>query len=207
VSETVKTPRKTVLRRLFVVHEVGLFLTRLSREASRGRSAPIVPLLRVIIRKEPKEYWKQHSAATGRMPNSSNSTTCFTRIPPREWRPGKGNHTGHDEAKSATASRCPVGEYPNETTSKSNSPRRLRGRQGLRHWNQCEKVVSRALGGIFSGGWASKMEIPVNGRSTDGLEVCHEEGDSSAYLHGNLHLLSGRGAGQIKAGGGRIKKA
>jgi hypothetical protein len=37
----------------------------------------------------------------------------------------------------------------------------LRGRQGLRRWNECEKVASRALGGIFSGGWASKMEIPA----------------------------------------------
>ena len=70
-----------------------------------------------------------------------------------------------------------------------------------------KKVVSRAFGGIFSGGWANKMEIPVNRCSTDRLEVCHEERDSSAFLLGNLHLLSGNGAGQYKAGRGRIKKA
>ena len=43
------------------------------------------------------------------------------RITPSEGFVG----TGHDEAKSATASPHAVGEYPNEKTSESNSPRRF----------------------------------------------------------------------------------
>jgi len=37
----------------------------------------------------------------------------------------------------------------------------LLGQQGLRRWNECGKVASRALGDIFSGGWASKTENPT----------------------------------------------
>ena len=35
----------------------------------------------------------------------------------------------------------------------------LRG-QGLRRWNECEKNGEPRTRGIFSGGWASIMEIP-----------------------------------------------
>src|ERR1035438_6343426 len=56
------------------------------------------------------------------------------------------------------------------------------GRRGSKVGTNAKKVVSRAFGGIFSG---SKMEIPVNGCSTDGLEVWHEERDSPAFLVGN----------------------
>src|ERR1035437_9528103 len=38
-------------------------------------------------------------------------------------------------------------------------------RQGLCRWNECVRVASRALGGILSGGRASKMEIPAESKA------------------------------------------